>query len=312
MDAAMATTRGADKYKILILLALMAIYALCFVSIKAGLVYAPPLRFAGLRALIGGAALLGLLGARRERLIPARTRWRGILALALIATTITFAAMFLSPGRTGAGIASVLGNTQPLFTIVLAAFFLGERITSGKLLALFVGLSGVTLIAYPALVTLDTYGISGAALALTAALSAAAGNVLAKRMNLGDDLIAVTGWQLVLGSIPLFALSLWGERDAKISWNVEFIGLLLFLALAGTALLTAAWYWLIQSEPVGRLTLFFFLVPALGLGIAALVFGERVSWVEGIGAGLTVLAGGITAWEMTSHAPNLAARQNVV
>jgi len=72
------------------------------------------------------------------------------LALAATVTTITFGGMFLSPGRTGAGIASVLGNTQPFITIVLAALFLAEKITRGKLLVLLAGLIGVGLISAPA------------------------------------------------------------------------------------------------------------------------------------------------------------------
>ena len=38
-----------------------AVYALCFIAIKTGLAYAPPLAFGGLRALIGGVVLLGLV-----------------------------------------------------------------------------------------------------------------------------------------------------------------------------------------------------------------------------------------------------------
>ena len=37
-----------------------AVHALCFIAIKTGLANAPPLAFGGLRALIGGVALLGL------------------------------------------------------------------------------------------------------------------------------------------------------------------------------------------------------------------------------------------------------------
>jgi drug/metabolite transporter (DMT)-like permease len=89
-----------------------------------------------------------------------------LLAIAATSTTIGFGAMFLSPRRTGAGIASVLGNTQPLFVLAFAAFFLGERVGRGKLVALLLGLAGVTLISYPALAGADAYGISGAVLAL--------------------------------------------------------------------------------------------------------------------------------------------------
>lgn len=162
-------------------LAFTVIFAVCFTAIKAGLAFAPPLLFGGLRALIGGAILLLVLVALRAPLLPARRYWPLVLAVAATSTTIGFGAMFLSPGRTGAGIASVLGNTQPLFALVLAAFFLGERATRGRLVALLLGLGGVTLISYPALAGADAYGISGAVLALAASAGMATGSVLVKR-----------------------------------------------------------------------------------------------------------------------------------
>ncbi|MEO6754651.1 MAG: DMT family transporter, partial [Opitutus sp.] len=125
--------------------------AACYPAIKAGLAFAPPLRFAGARTLLGGLALLLVLVLRRKPLWPEARLARWILPLGALATTFAYGAMFASPAYTGAGIAAVLGNTQPLIIIVLAALFLGEQIRLIKALALGVGLAGVTLLALPAL-----------------------------------------------------------------------------------------------------------------------------------------------------------------
>ena len=69
------------------------------------------------------------------------------------------------------------------------------------------------------------------------------------------------------------------------------------LALIGTSFATTFWYWLVLREEVGRLSMFFFLVPAFGLGIATLAFGEKVSLMEGIGAILTIVGVSATAWK---------------
>ena len=279
--------------RIVLIMGLTLIYAFCFVAIKAGLAYAPPLLFAGLRVLIGGVVLFILAFFLRQPLLPPRRDWAGIVALALTATTLAFGAMFLSPGRTGAGIASVLGNTQPLMVVVLAALFLGERMTARKWATLAFGFMGVSLIAGRALVGPDAYGIAGAMLALAASLGAGIGNIIFKRLAIEGNLLVITAWQLVLGSLPLLVLTALFEQDGRVIWNAEFVGLLLFLALIGTALANAVWYWLLQREEAGRLTMFLFLVPVLGLGIAALAFGERISLLEGIGSALTVIGVGI-------------------
>ena len=283
----------AARSRVLGMVILSPIYALCFVAIKAGLPYAPPLLFGGLRALLAGVALLGLAGALGQPLWPARRTWGGVLALALAATTVGFGAMFLSPGRTGAGIAAVLGNTQPLLTIALAALFLGERVTRRKATALALGLAGVALIAYPALTGPGARGSAGPILALAAALGATAGTVIAKRMDLGRELLTVAAWQLLLGSLPLLGASAVVERGARLTWSATFVTLLLFLALVGTAFANAYWYWLLRHHEAGELTLFLFFVPLIGLGLAAVFFGEALVPLTGLGAALTI--GGIGA-----------------
>jgi drug/metabolite transporter (DMT)-like permease len=121
------------------MLLLVAVYAGCYTAIKLGLGFAPPLRFAGLRAVIAGGALVVILGLRGQALTPPRQLWRWLPAVAASGTVLAYAAMFLSPGRTPAGIASVLGNTTPLFVIALGGVVLGERITSAKRAALLFG-----------------------------------------------------------------------------------------------------------------------------------------------------------------------------
>lgn len=280
------------RRRMLSALAFTVIYAACFTLIKAGLAYAPPLWFGGLRGLIGGGVLVALAAMRGDPLVPEQRSWPALLALALTSTTITFAGMFLSPGRTGAGIASVLGNAQPLFAVALAAVFLRERVTLGKGIALVLGLAGVTLIAYPALAGGAAFSIAGPTLALAASAGSAAGSVIVKRMR-PRSLVATAGWQLVLGSVPLLVASTVVERGTQVIWNLMFVVLLLFLALVGTSLTTALWYWLLERSEVGRLTLFLFLTPVLGLGIAALVLGERVSIVESLGIAVIIAGIGV-------------------
>jgi drug/metabolite transporter (DMT)-like permease len=267
---------------------LAAVYAVCYATIKTGLAFAPPLRFAGLRALIAGATLLAVIPILRQPLLPPRRFWPGLSALAATGTVFGLGAMFLSPGRTGAGIASVLGNTIPLITIPLAAVFLGERVTRAKAAALVLGFIGVSLIAYPAITDPARYGVLGAILPLTAAMGFAAASVLIKRMDVGNALLPITAWQLLIGAAPLFLLSAWLEGDASIAWTSMFISLLLFLALAGTAFTTVLWYWLLQRDDVGRLSLFLFLVPVLGLAIAVTLFDEAVGGLEAGGVALTI------------------------
>ncbi len=274
-------------------LLIVGIYALCFSAIKFGLAFAPELRFAALRSALAGSVLVIIAGASRQGVLPPRRLWRGTLALAVLSTSIGYAAMFMSPGRTGAGISSVLGNTGPLMVILLAAVFLAEPITKPKAWALLLGSIGVALIASPAIADPARAGAVGLLLPLTSAAAASGATVLLKRLDVADSLLQVAGWQLLIGALPLAVASGLFERQAEIVWGTEFVAVLLFLALAGTAFALWLWYWLVQREDVGQLSLLFFLVPVLGLALAALLYGERISPLETAGVAVTLAGIGI-------------------
>ena len=263
-------------------------YAACFVVITVGLAYAPPLRFAGGRALLAGATLLALSAVTGRGLIPpGRVRaWLPLLAGLL---TLQYAAMFLSPAAAGAGISSVLANTGPILLVVLAVPILHTRITVLSAGALLVGAAGVGLIAWPAAAASGVGGGLAIALPLGVALGAAAETVVLKRMDVGEALLPVAAWQLLLGALPLLLAST--VLEGPIAWSGAFLGALLFLALPGTALALGLWYWLVQREPITRLAGFMLLVPVAGLLLAWAALGEDISGVQGAGAALAV--GGI-------------------
>lgn len=277
---------------------LMLIYTLvaafCYTAIKAGLEYSPPIRFAGLRTLIGGISLILLLIVLRKPVFPRRDLIKWIIPVGLVSTTITFGFMFSSPEFTGAGIASVLGNSQPLTIIVLAALFLNEKITMVKIIALVLGMVGIIFISAQAFIGENPYAFLGAMLATGTSLGAAVTAVLLKRLKPGTDLISFTGWQLIAGSLPLLAGSYFFESDSIITWSGFFIGLVIFLGLIGTALTEIIWFWLLQKYDASRLSLYLFLIPVFGLLIAFIAFGESLQTLAVIGIVIVISAIGLS------------------
>lgn len=276
-----------NRSRLALVLPLAATYSLCYSAIKAGLAIAPPFRFAGLRAGIAAATLFAFLAARRRSGLPPAGTWPWVFGLAFVGGVVEYGAMFHSPGHTGAGIPSVLGNTGPLMVIVLAGAFLGEPVTRRKLVSLGLGLVGVSLIAYPAVTDPLQTGVLGALLPLAAAAGSATASVLFKRMRAGDALLTVAAWQLLLAAATLFAASTWLEQGETIDWSPRFLLLLVLLGM-GTALALALWYWLVQREELGRLSLSLFLTPLFGLLWARVFFDERLSVLESAGIALTL------------------------
>jgi drug/metabolite transporter (DMT)-like permease len=299
-DGPADTARRNRRLHTLIMVGLTPLYAICFVAIRIGLSDAPPLAFAALRVLLAGLALLALAWWHGDRLWIPRHYWMALLLLTLTSGIIGYGTMFLSPGSAGAGVASVLGNTQPLVVIALAATFLHERLTWRKGTALVIGILGVILISTAALESTNAAGPVGALFAQASAVAFGASTVVVARLAPDAPLLSLTAWQFLLASFPLAGLSLILERQTTQLLNPAFLALVVALALLGTALTTSVWYWLVQRDDAGRLSLVLFLVPVLGVGLSMLTLGEQIGWREGVAIVLT-LSGVLLAPRADKH-----------
>ena len=273
------------------LFTLIALNGVCYAGIRVGLQSASAAAFGGLRALAAGIVLLIAAGLSGGLLLPRGRDWWSLSLLGVIATTATFGAMFTSPTQMDTGLASLLGNLQPLFIVLLGALFLNERVTARKLGAVALGAAGVLLVLWPALARSgEASRGAGSLLALGASLSAAVGSVLVKRLKVRPGLLGTTGWQLVIGSLPLLAVAAARPNGLAVQWTLEFSLVLLFLALLGTALTTTLWFWFLARHEAGGLSIFLFLIPVMGLGIGAVVFGERVERLQVVGVLVVAVA----------------------
>ena len=115
--------------------------------------------------------------------------------------------------------------TMPIWTAIMAVVFLGERMGLWKVLAVVLGLIGVTIIVRPFNGTISP----GQLIALCASLGFATSVILVKSLTRGDKPIVIMFWmmgiQTVIGCIP--ALWVWQWPSAHIwPWLIvlSFVG----------------------------------------------------------------------------------------
>lgn len=279
-----------------LLLFVMLLWALCFPLISIGLSLSSPLYFAALRSLVAGVGLVIPAAVLRRPLPRQLNLWMGILGVGLSYTSAGFAGMFLAGGVVSPGLASVLANMQPLIAAILAFFLLGERLKRRTLMGLFMGFLGIVLTALPGLGDLSTeVGFSGIGYIVLGALGVATGNILLKRLSEKIDPLVVTGWQFLLGGLPLLALAQWLELPAATMWNWTFVVNLLMLGLGGTALPLLLWFWLLRRADLTRLNTFSFLTPIFALIISIMFFSERLQTIQALGIVLSLYG----AWQVS-------------
>ena len=161
-----------------------------------------PWTFRTVCLLVGGGGLLALVGAGRQSLrVPRAERW----PLCLVAFfNITGWHLCSAYGLTlvQAGRAVIIAYTMPLWTVVFGRLLVGERITPARLVALGLGLAGMAALLAPEARALSA-APGGVLLMLGAAVSWAIGTVLTKAQRWTISTGALTGWQLVLGAVPI-------------------------------------------------------------------------------------------------------------
>lgn len=263
------------------LVLIMFLWALCFPLITVGLAFAPPLTFAALRAFVAGTGLL-LLAIVLRRAWPRGWRvWLLLLGTGLTITSMGFGGMFLAGGLVSPGLATVLANVQPLIAAVLGFFLLGERLGPRRRVGLSLGFAGILLVALPGFgVNGTNSSLAGINFIMLGAVGVALGNVLLKKLAGQVDLLMATGWQFILGGVPLLALAWVWESPEQVVWNGSFAAVLLALGLLGTAVAFALWFSLLHRSELNRLNTATFLTPAFGLILGALFFNESLQGVE--------------------------------
>ncbi len=269
----------------LLALLVVVIWGANFVVIDAGQADVPPLLFLALRFLVVCVPAVFFLK-------PPGIGWRQLLLvggfLSLGQFTLLYLALALGMPP---GLASLLLQTQVMFSLAVAALALRERPTRRQVLGVALGMVGLAIVitahtqAAPLLPLIVTLG---------SALSWAIGNVLARRAQASSGLSLVV-WSGLVVPLPAVALSLvvdsppvvW-EALTSLSWVA--IGSTVYTAVFASLIGYGIWNSLLARYPTSAVVPFTLLVPVVGILAAWLVQGEVPAVAELVG-GAVMLAG---------------------
>ncbi len=189
------------------LLLLAALWGGSFLFIRVTSPVFGPFLFAALRVGIAGAALL--LYAAVTRSIPTlRSQARNYLIIGALNAAIPYALIGLAELHLTASLGVILNATTPLFTAIVAAFWLRDRLDLKKGIGLVLGVLGVAVIVGWSPLPVDGIILLSIGAALVAALSYGFAGVFSKIAFVGTPPLAVAIGQQVGASVLLFPLAL--------------------------------------------------------------------------------------------------------
>ncbi len=288
----------------LLLIAPFFLWGTAMVAMKGVIPHTTPLFMAGVRLVPAGVLVL-MAAALMGR--PQPKGWAAWLWITLFA--LVDAALFqgfLAEGlvRTDAGLGSVMIDSQPLAVALLSGWLFGEKIGMWGWLGLGLGVLGISLIGLPDewifrflqpdamtdLGNLQQIFQSGEWLMLLAALSMAVGTVLIRFVCRYTDPVTATGWHMILGGLPLFALSAGVESQQWVNLDSTEWMALGYATVFGSAIAYGLFFYFASSGSLTSLSSLTFLTPIFALLFGNLLLSEVLSPLQWIGVSLTLIS----------------------
>jgi drug/metabolite transporter (DMT)-like permease len=265
---------------------LSLIWGYNWVVMKKSLQYMGPFDFNALRMVLGGVILLFFMLASGMSLRPRQIPLTILLGLSQTAAGTGLILWALVGG--GAGKTVILVYTMPFWILLFAWPILTERIQGLNWLPVIAAFAGMILLLEPW--TLKTTVFSEV-MAVTAGICWALGAIIIKLMQRKPefDIVSVTAWQFVYGSIPLvFAALLVPQNTAQ--WTPYLITAVIYNAVLVCAVAFLLWTYIMKKLPAGVAGMGTLAVPVIGITGSMLELGERPDTFEAWGMILILAA----------------------
>lgn len=268
------------------LILLACVWGYNWVAVKIALRHTNALDLVAMRTGLGALVLFLVMALSGRSLRPVRVRETVILGL--LQTTLFMLVVTLAMVAGDAGKTAILTFTLPFWTLVLAYFWLGERLSLRQVPAVLLVVLGLLLLLEPWSMSAH---IVPKLLAVLSGFIWACATVHNRAMALKAplDALSTAGWQMLYGA-PLLVLLALCQHGTPTEWNLEFVLALSFTCVGGSALGWLLWTFVIERLSASVASLASLANPVIALLAGWLQLGERPSLTEAAGMVCIVVA----------------------
>ena len=217
-----------------------------------------------------------------------RAHWRDHLWVALVNNVLPFLCFAYAATGIPASYLAVVNGMVPLWSAVIAAPVLKERLGGSRIAGFLLGIGGVALIVNLGPIALSAHTISASVAAMAGAFFWGwAGVVIRQRTG------RVPAMSLATGSIIFCALILapaWAQVPPPSTWTPTAVGALIALGLLCSGVAYLPFFTLVRDIGPTRTLTVGLAVPVLGVFWGWLLLGETVTLAMLAGAALVLAA----------------------
>ena len=284
------------------------IWALAFPVLKIALEDFPPITMALLRFAIASAFFLLVQftvggGMAAIRALHGRTLGL-VITFGVVQSAVTNIAQNIGLQWTDAGVASIIQSVGPVFAVVLAVMFLGERFTRAKVAGAVLAILGTAGIVTGGGAALGGSSMLGNVLMVITAAAYAAGGTIAKHVLREVDPTTLMAVGTPFSLVPLAAFSLLEGDMVGTLRGATATGWasVIFLALLATGVTMIMWYRVLARVELSHLTYFVYLIPVFSVALSWWLLGETIALVQVLFAALIIAGVAVAQREEPSAA----------
>jgi drug/metabolite transporter (DMT)-like permease len=288
-------TRSKGAFETLLAWYFVAVWGSGFIATKIGLQHAPPFTFLTLRFAFGTLCLVAIVLVTRPTW-PASYRELGHVVVA----GLLMHAVHLSGSHytqylgMSAGVTAVLLSVQPLLTAMIAARWMGERLSARQWIGIATGLLGVALVVWNKIDVREA--TAGSLLAITISLiGVTAGTLYQRTFCPVVDLRSAALVQFIVTLVVLAPLA-WFVEGAPVRWSWALPAAIVFLVIGGSILAVNALHTLMRRGQAARVASLIYLTPLFPVAIEFAVFGIAPTGLSAVGIAITLLGVALVGW----------------
>jgi drug/metabolite transporter (DMT)-like permease len=253
-------------------------------GIHIGLQAYEPGHLALLRFLLA-SAFMAVVAVFRGISLPNRRDLPLLFALGFFAVSLHHVVLNFGQQSVSAGASSVLAQSTPLFSTLLARFVFKDRVSVWRWGCVLLGLIGVVIVVAGdhGLGSIDVHGL----LILLAAVSWSFYFALQKHHSRRYDGLTLVCYTVWFGTL-LLLVYIPGLVSQVITAPIEVQLAVIGLGIFPSALAYLAWAYVLTHMDLSRATMTLYLIPPTAMAIASFALGERPTLMI-VGGALVVL-----------------------
>jgi len=273
----------------------VAVWGSGFIATKIGLEHAPPFTFLALRFAFGIACLVPIALLLRPRWPSSYAEYGHIVVAGLLMHTLHLGGSHYTQYLgMSAGITAVLLCAQPVLTAMIAARWIGEKLTQRQWLGVCVGLLGVGLVVWHKIDVREAN--AGSLIAVAVSLIGVTGGTLYQRVYCPlVDLRSAAVIQFAVNLVVLTGLA-WLFESASVIWTWSLAGAIVFLVIGASILGVNALHTLMRRGQAAHVASLIYLTPIFAVVLELALYGIVPSVLSGIGMVVTMLGVALVAW----------------